>query len=219
MLSPRIENKPSLADLKGLIEERWPKSCRLTSVAEHRELLTPSLLTSLVPQGIPAGQLLNICGGASSGKTSFLFKLLSDLGQSTRIAYFDFSGSFHPVAAASSGNDLDRFLIVHPETIPAALRAAEIMLDHDFANCLTFDLVNQQGELSRILLHRLRHQANRAKVLVIFLTDHNSNLIPASLVSLRLSVRKVTAGKISVSVTRSRISPEGITEEFYLHEL
>lgn len=219
MLSPKIENKPSLADLKGLIEEKWPEACRLTSVAERGELFTPSLLARLAPQGIPVGQLLEIRGGASSGKTSFFFKLLSELGRSTGIAYFDFSGSFHPAAAVSSGNSLDRFLIVRPETIPTALRAAEIMLDHNLANCFAFDLVNQKGELSRILLHRLRHQASRGKGLVIFLTNHNSNLIPSSLVSLRLSVRKVTVGKISVTVVRSRISPEGITEEFYLHEL
>ncbi len=213
------EKKAVLSELEKLLKARWPDACAPHGVNGRHQVVRSPLLAELIPDGIPAGQLLEICGGASSGKTSLLFKFLSELGAHIAIAYFDFAESFNPSAAASCGNDIGSFLLVRPRTIPLALRSAELLLEHGLAHCLVFDLVGQTQEVPRILLHRLRQQAIRAGVLVIFLTEDTARLIPASMVSLRLAVQKVSTSRIAVSTARSRISPEGITTEFVLNEL
>lgn len=213
------QKKAVLSELEKLLKEKWPEACTPHGVNGRQQVVHSPLLALLTPEGIPTGQLLEICGGASSGKTSLLFKFLSYLGSNTTVAYFDFAESFNPSAAASCGNDIGSFLVVHPPTIPLAIRSAELLLEHGLANCLVFDLVGQTQEVPRILLHRLRQQAIRAGVLVIFLTEDTARLIPASMVSLRLAVRKVSTSRIAVTTARSRISPEGITTEFVLNEL
>jgi hypothetical protein len=209
----------ALSELEMLLKERWPEACVSHGVNGRKRVVRMPIFARLVPDGIPAGQLLEISGGASSGKTSLLFKFLSGLGARTTVAYFDFAESFNPSAAASCGNDIDSFLVVRPPTIPLAIRSAELLFEYGLANCLVFDLVGQTQEVPRILLHRLRQQAIRAGVLVIFLTEDTARLLPASMVSLRLAVRKVSTSRIAVTTTRSRISPEGITTEFRLNEL
>ena len=57
-----------------------------------------------------------------------------------------------------------------------------------------------------------------AKALVIFLTEPQSNLVPASTTSLKLQVKRNESGSLHVAVARSRISREGIEMEVNLHE-
>jgi hypothetical protein len=104
----------------------------------------------------------------------------------------------------------------HPFT--TALRSAELIFRHHLACCVVFDLIGEYGQLPLTLLHRLRMQTVRAKALVIFLTEHQSNLIPASTTSLKLHVERNESGSLNVSVVRSRISREGIEAEVRLHE-
>jgi len=102
--------------------------------------------------------------------------------------------------------------------LTTALRSAELIFRHHLACCIVFDLIGERGQLPLTLLHRLRMQTVRAKALVIFLTESQSNLIPASTTSLKLQVKRNESGSLHVAVVRSRISQEGIGMEVKLHE-
>jgi hypothetical protein len=99
-----------------------------------------------------------------------------------------------------------------------ALRSAELIFRYQLACCVVFDLIGEHGQLPLTLLHRLRMQTVRAKALVIFLTEPQSNLVPASTTSLKLQVKRNESGSLHVAVARSRISREGIEMEVNLHE-
>jgi hypothetical protein len=213
------ENRQIIAELKSVIKGKWPGAIpgRNRDIA-NRPINAPTF-ANLIPDGIPRGQLLEICGDASSGKTSFLFKFLSELGTTSRVVYFDFPGCFLPAAAACSGNDISRFLVVHPETLPNAVRAAEFLLDRELADFLVFDLIGETEKLPQILLHRLRRQTVRRGTLTVFLTDSEFSLIPPSMVSIRLKTKRIDSSRIEVMVERSRICAEGIVKEVDFDEL
>jgi hypothetical protein len=113
-----IDNKSGW--LKNAITKKWPEAIR--SLGRRSGLYFPTGLAeldNLFPsgRGIPYGQLIEITGGPSSGKTSLLFRLLASAGRPRRtVAYVDFDGAFFPEAAASAGVDLKRLLVIRPET-------------------------------------------------------------------------------------------------------
>ncbi len=216
----------STDNLKSLLARKWPEATYSESSWDEAAFLTghPAFDSLFPASGIPYGQLIEITGDTGSGKTSLLFLLLSGITQKGTVAYLDFSGSFFPASAVASGVDLSRVIVLcphdatatHPFTV--ALRNAELIFRHHLACCVVFDLIGEHGQLPLTLLHRLRMQTVRAKALVIFLTESQSNLIPASTTSLKLQVTRYESGGLHVSVVRSRISTEGIEVEVKLHE-
>ena len=140
-------------------------------------------LDSLLPMaGIPCGQLIEITGGVSSGKTSLVFRLMATLtAAGNRVAYVDFSRSFFPDAAAVSGVDLKSLLVVTAggQAVPDGIRTGELLLRENRARVVVFDLAAAKHPLPLGLLHRLRLRTVRARGLVVFLTQHNSEIIPS----------------------------------------
>jgi len=179
-------------------------------------------LDALFPlRGIPYGQLIEITGGVSSGKTSLLLKLLAHLTRTGVAAYIDFSSTFFPSAAAVSGVDLTRLLVVKPDSRPTdrvktGLRTAELLLRNQTVNVIVFDLVGEKQVLPIVLLHRLRLKTVRARALTIFLTENNSEIIPSSMASLRLEVLRSGSDRLKVHLTKSRICREGTQAEVLL---
>lgn len=215
--------KPNAAELKELIQKRWPQT--LAAVA-NEELVFGTGLSELDALfslgGIPYGQLIEITGGVSSGKTSFLFKLLARLTRKETVAYIDFSNTFFPSAAVAGGIDITRLLLVKPnshsadDSIKSGLRTAELLLRERTVRCVVFDLVGQKKILPIVLLHRLRLKTVRAKALVILLSENNSEIIPSSMASLRLEVRRRDNNRLKINITKSRISKEGVCVEVLL---
>ena len=215
-----IDRTPrDLAELKQLIRRKWPDAAGLASEKLNLTFSTglPALDGLFPDRGIPSGQLIEITGGPSSGKTSLLFTLLAALTRNGRAVYIDLSRSFFPAAAAACGVDLRRFLAVTPNSTATALRVGELLLKHNVASWIVFDLVGRREMLPMIMLHRLRLKATRSRGLVFFLTEHNSATIPPSMVALRLEIERRTGTSLAVTVTRSRISAEGATVEVPLH--
>jgi len=213
----------SLARLRDAITRKWPEALR--SLTDNREMVfnTGLLeLDKLFPLGgIPYGQLVEITGSVSSGKTSLLFALLGHLTKGKTAAYLDFSNTFFPDAAVSSGIDLNRLVVVKPDghstdNLITGIRTAELILRAQRADIIVFDLVGQRTMLPISLLHRLRLKTVKAKALTIFLTQNNSQIIPTSMMSLCMEVKRSDRGGLGITVTRSRISVEGIRVEVHL---
>jgi hypothetical protein len=213
------------------LRQKWPDAIR--SLNEQDELSFPTGLAELdrlfaSKRGIPYGQLIEIRGGISSGKTSLLFRILSGRPNST-IAYVDFCHTFFPEATIASGLNLDRLLLIRPaptrpesdnhdNTLKAGLRTAELLLRDHHANLIAFDLVGWRTALPIGLLHRLRLRTVRAKGLVIFLTQ-TSGIIPSSMASLRLETKRIdpaTPNRLLITITKSRLCAEGVRLEVSL---
>lgn len=215
----KIDNL-SRAELKKLLSDRWPEA--LCNRSDQPELIfrtsIPALDALFPSGGIPYGQLVEITGDSSSGKTHLLFTILAALTENGAVAYVDFGNSFFPAGAAACGVDVSRLAVVKPGDLPGGMRAAELLLQRRMVGSVVCDLVGRTGPLAPALLHRLRTRTVRAKALVIFLTENNSHIIPSSMVSLRLEVRKKDRSHVEVIVAKSRISPEGAVVELALHE-
>ncbi len=215
------DNKTALAEATRIIRNKWPEA--LSVGVESDKLLFRTGIKpfdGLFPTGgIPYGQLIELTGDSSSGKTSLLLRILAGLSGRGRTAYVDTGHTFFCGAAEISGVDLSRLVIARPDNLQSAARTTELLLQHKLAGCIVFDLVGQKSDLLEIAwCHRLRARTVRARGLVIFVTQNNSNVIPPSMISLRLQVNRLSAGSIQVTVTKSRICPEGAKAEVILHE-
>ncbi|HOD66352.1 MAG TPA: ATPase domain-containing protein [candidate division Zixibacteria bacterium] len=208
-----------LAALKRLIQRKWPEAVGLASERLDLAFRTglPALDALFPHEGIPCGQLIEITGGPSSGKTTLLLTLLASLSRSGRAVYIDLSRSFFPAAAAACGVDLERLLTVAPANGPTALRVAELLLQSRIASWIVLDLVGQKEPLPGLMLHRLRLKVSRSRGLVLLLTENNSGVIPPSMASLRLAVARAGRG-VRLTVARSRICKEGESVEVCFDE-
>jgi hypothetical protein len=214
-MTPSPEPRRSAA--KQTIEElsqRHPGLMIPSTEVPH--LVFPSGLVELdslfADRGIPYGQLIELTGAESSGKTRLLHVMLAGLIRQGRAAWFDPQGMFCPEAARAAGIDLRRLLAVTADATDKGLRAAEILLEQNICLVVVFDLTRERQMLPLPLLHRLRLKTVRAKGLAIFLTEAQADgrsIIPASMTSLRLLVERSTGTMYRISVVRSRICKEG----------
>lgn len=206
------------AQLRRTLTQKWPEAIRSASALNEAILITGlEPLDRLFPrQGLPYGQLIEITGGESSGKTSLMLKILAALSRIGPAVYVDFSGSFFPAAAAAAGVEIAQLLLLTPENLAAGLRGAELILNQDLAATILLDLVGQTGPMPHTIIHRLRQQITRSRGMLLFLTENNRGLIPASMVSLRLEVHRLDPEHIEAVVVRSRICREGHKVELEL---
>jgi RecA/RadA recombinase len=207
-------------ELRKSMKQRWPEVSLSARGVEEIVFSTgiDSLDSLFSTNGIPFGQLVQISGGVSSGKTSFLFKMLAALTKQHFVAYIDFSGSFFPSAADMSGVDISKIIVVEPDDIREGLRAAELILRQKIACCVVLDLVAVERNLPQIMMHRLRRQIIGAGSILILLTDDRSTSIPASMVSIELRISRNEHSRFGITVTKSRIGNLGGKVEFVLNE-
>ena len=80
--------------------------------------------------GIPRGAITEICGPASSGRTSLLHSILaSTTGRGEVCSLVDATDSFDPASAASAGVDLDRVLWVRcGDSLERSIKAVDLLL-------------------------------------------------------------------------------------------
>lgn len=197
--------------LRDVIRQRWPEAAYPEQFDGRKrvKINLPELSALIPPEGIPYGQMIEITGGVCSGKTSVIMKALGAMSPSPRILYVDSTESFFPPAAAAAGINLQNLLILKNRNLEETLRTVELLLERKQVDCIVFDFVGIRTALPRILLHRLRQQVVRAQALVFFLTGDHIRLLPASLVSMQLTVTKVNRRIIEITTTRSRITNEG----------
>lgn len=209
------DNRITVGRIQEMIGQQWPEAVYLgeSNKAETFPVLTPALQSLFPNLVIPAGQLLEVTGGISSGKTSVLLQLLVGISQRTRILYVDFSKSFFPLSALSAGIAMDKMILVQPESLIAGIRTAELLLQQNKVRCVVFDLVGRSEKMPQILLHRLRQLTVKSRAVTLFLTDESSHALPASLISLQLTVSRGAKEAIEIITTKSRLTHEGARVE------
>jgi predicted ATP-dependent serine protease len=196
-------NKTLIQQLREIIALNFPQT--LTVWEEYIPLSTgiEFIDKRLLPGGLPCGQLIEIIGSKSSGKTTFLLKILSGLSSHEKvIAYFDLSQTFYPPSAEKSGIDLKKLLILRPENIQAGLRAAEILFRNKAINITVFDLVETKEQLQKTLLLRLKKSLIQVRGIGIFLREPDSTQIQGNKISLSLKVERLNQ-KVSIKIEKS----------------
>ncbi|MBD3402060.1 hypothetical protein GF420_04130 [candidate division GN15 bacterium] len=201
-----------LGKIRQEIEYRWPEA-----VCDREQFETQVYRSGIEPfdrlfptGGIPYGQFIELTGASGSGKTGLVLRLAAGMAShSAKVAYVDFCNCFFPLAAEYGGLEPARVVIVKPDTLGAGLRATELLLKHREVAIAICDLVGVTHELPVTILHRLRRKTIRARGLVIFLTDHTSDIVPASMASLRLEVSRLQPSRVAVRVSKSRICRPG----------
>src|SRR5580658_1859107 len=124
-------------------------------------------MDQLTAGGIARGTLTEICGPVSSGRTSFLFALLSQATQQGECcAWIDAAGTFDPQSAAEAGADLSRVLWVNcAGNAEHALKAVDLLTQGGGFGVVVLDMADTpERDVRRISLaswFRLRHAAER----------------------------------------------------------
>jgi recombination protein RecA len=135
----------SLATLRSKIEEDLRG--RVASPFAYRDRNTFELVSTGIPEmdalvgGLPRGAMTEICGAASSGRTSFL---LSALGLRTAdgevCALVDARDSFDPLTGNAAGIALNKLLWVRCQNIDQALRATDLLIQAGGFGMVAVDL-------------------------------------------------------------------------------
>jgi recombination protein RecA len=173
----------------ALPPERWGE--RLAPLPTGLAALDRALLPG---GGLPRGELTEITGPLSSGKTSVAFSMIASVQRRGEpVAYVDPSRSFHAPSAARCGIDLGGLLLVRPPHEEEALRAADLLLRSRAFALVVIDLpglrrVKGDGRS----LFRLTRIAREVETALVALTTEWGGGASSPLraaVGLRLSVR------------------------------
>jgi recombination protein RecA len=97
--------------LETILEHRIPRALTPPQRALPEMIPTTIAAIDALTAGVPLGCLTEICGPASSGRTSVLMTLLAECTRRDEIsALIDASDAFDPQSAAAAGVDLTRLL-------------------------------------------------------------------------------------------------------------
>jgi len=120
------------------------------------------------------GEVIEIVGRLSSGRTSLLTAWLTDVTRRGGLAaLIDADGAFDPQSAARAGVDLRRLLWVRTGSRrAAALRAADLLVRCRGLGFVAVDLGESPPRVSLAAAFRLRLAARRAGTSLVILAAH-----------------------------------------------
>jgi hypothetical protein len=227
-----LNHEAIVKKLRRQISKRWPESLpkdfdNLSTIATN----IPDFDSILPKGGLPAGELIQISGAISSGKTYFLFKILEGLETSKGlILYFDLTGEISPQVIKTSGLDSTRFIHLRSKSIQASLRAAEVLFGNKEIKFVVFDLVGFKDQIPKVLILRLKRAVKKTKGIVFFLTDENYQGLAGSITALRLKIIRIPfenildqkpsdlSEKLSITIEKNRFGDEGKSMELMFDE-
>jgi hypothetical protein len=178
----------AVEDLRVQIQRRWHSAIAHEARACTRGRLSgfPQLDALLAPAGIPSGQLLEISGQASSGKTGLALAIAAAFLRSGDIcAYVDPQKSFFAPFAAAGGVDLKRLLIVRPQDATAMRRAIDALVRAGAFAAVVIDCSQNPSAVQTHHCTRLVAQAAKNGTTLVALSHGNTPAL-ASCASLRL---------------------------------
>jgi len=125
----------------------------------------------LLGGGFPRGRLSEICGGASSGRTSLALALLAHTTREGRVcAVVDPADGFDPRAAEEAGVVLDRVLWARAPGLRPALRAAERLLEAEGFALVLLDCTAQGLAAPDASWKRLARTASGSNAALVLLS-------------------------------------------------
>ena len=213
----KIESLDAEKDLQAL-RNKYPEMFGSTHSSKRALFATgDSDIDGLFPDGgLPPGLLVELTGSNSSGKTAYLFQLLAGYQNSHQLAYVDCSTTFYPVGAIAAGVKVEQLLVTTANSSSETIRSAENLFRLTPARVVICDVTGRKDKLKMEHVHRLRIITSRYQGLVIFLTDSRSQMFPPSLMSLQMTVTRRDRKTIVITITRSKICPEGRSLELLL---
>jgi recombination protein RecA len=135
----------SLATLRSKIEADLRG--RVASPFAYRDRNTFELVSTGISEmdalvgGLPRGAMTEVCGAASSGRTSLLLSALaSRTAEGEVCALVDARDSFDPLTANAAGIALDKLLWVRCQNIDQALRAMDLLIQAGGFGMVAVDL-------------------------------------------------------------------------------
>ncbi len=138
-------NSPEFARGLDGFRHRVPSQLQSTGISE---------LDALLAGGVPRGSLVELCGSASSGRTSVCFSLLAAATKRQEAcAYVDVSDSLDPLSLASTGVDLTRLLWIR-----CGLPASSNVPKQNQSSSLSFSSKNGQP-----IVGEARRKSNRTQ--------------------------------------------------------
>jgi hypothetical protein len=181
----------SVVELRGALERRWQgviphaiapaRPGRPSGIAELDALLGPA--------GIPKGQMTELFGARSSGKTTLAFAILAACTRAGAIgAYIDPAGAFFAPAAAGAGIDTRRLIVVRPHGDAAVRRAIDALVRGGACGVVALDCSESPGALQTQHCARLAAQAEKTATALVIITDGRAQAV-ASFASLRVRAR------------------------------
>ncbi len=164
---------PSKA-LDALLRDLGPRQLRrggLLPEPPGRLASGVSEIDRLLGGGFPRGRLSEICGGASSGRTSLALALLARTTREGRIcAVVDAADGFDPRAAQAAGVVLDRVLWARAPGLRPALRAVERLLEAEGFALVWLDCTAQGLAAPDATWQRLARTASGSSAALILLS-------------------------------------------------
>lgn len=170
---------------------------RVASPFEYRDRPVVEMAPAGVPEidrltgGLPRGGLTEICGPASSGRTSVLMAAMAARTRAAEVcALVDARDAFDPESAAEAGVRLERVLWVRCRNVDQALRAADLLIQGGGFGLIALDLGDTPARTARAIplpvWFRMRRAVERTPTILVALELESNAKTCASLV-LRLS--------------------------------
>ncbi len=127
----------------------------------------------LLGGGLPRGDVSEVVGPRSSGRTALTHALLAASTRSGEVvAVIDLPDALHPASLEKQSADLDRVLWVRPPNLKTALKSTELILDAGGFAAVLLDLDTPLARrMPGHVWPRLRNDARRAGAALIVLSS------------------------------------------------
>ncbi len=184
----------------GYYEQVFSIASPLHSAPPAPRRLLPSGFSRLdASGGFARGQLVEISGAASSGKSTLAFgACLQALAQGSSAAWIDSSGTFWPLPALEANVSLERLLVLRMLDSAAVLRSVQLILSCPGAVTALVVDVSPRLAIKDAQLVRLQRLAERSGTVLIFLTERPAQLPTLGApIALRLHVRRLPGARFS----------------------
>ncbi len=180
------------------------------AAAAKQETLPTGLehVDRLIGGGFPRGSLTEICGPASSGRTSLALAVLAAAtGAGECCAYVDTEGAFDPQSAAAAGVKLERLLWVRCGGNPEyALRSTDLVVQAGGFGVVIFDLGGVRPEIARRIpaasWFRLRRAVESTRTALALIEQQPNAKAAASLILEMRQGGLAWAGKLLLGARR-----------------
>jgi hypothetical protein len=228
-----MTREAAIAGVLGAVQERWGAHSLTRGYAGARG---SGILTSRIAQapalppwwplaeGYLRPGILELSGPASCGKLGLALLWLAAASRGGLTAVVDLSGTFYPPAAAATGLDLDRLVVVRPPDRRGAVEAVSLLLGSGGFDTVLWPLEWKTRPFSLDSVKLSTLAARSSTTLLALVTDHRpatststaggdsagdaARLFPSADVRLRITGREWTWRDGELAGVRPRVRTE-----------